>query len=155
MEQVMLLLTIGELGIVGEQGGENQVMQDYSEILLIKRKAFVDFVGRLFILFDSFIRFIYCLNFTYYNINQLIEGTFCLLSMGKLLKSLALVGGVIYVIPPLRHHFDQKIFKHVRNYNTTLNQRNRFNTEEEFHDFLGNLGNGLVTFFDTKYWLAK
>lgn len=71
--------------------------------------------------------------------------------MGKVLKILAIVGGTIYVIPPLRHHFDQKLFKHVRNYNTTLNQRNRFNTEEEFHEFLGNVGNGLATFFDTRY----
>ena len=75
--------------------------------------------------------------------------------MGKILKSLALVGGVIYIIPPFRHHFDQKIFKHVRNYNTTLNQRNRFNTEEEFHEFLGNIATGVVTFFDTKYWFTR
>ena len=71
--------------------------------------------------------------------------------MVKLLKTLALVGGTIYIIPPLRNHFDQKIFKHVRNYNTALNQRNKFNTEEEFHEFLGNIGNGLLTFLDTKY----
>lgn len=71
--------------------------------------------------------------------------------MGKILKVLALVGGTIYVIPPVRLHIDQKLWKHVRNYNTTLNQRNRFNTEDEFHEFLGNLGHGVVTFFDTKY----
>lgn len=53
--------------------------------------------------------------------------------MGRIVKALALVGGTIAVVPPLRHHFDQKIWKHVRNYNTTLNQRNRFNTQEEFH----------------------
>ena len=53
--------------------------------------------------------------------------------MGKLLKTFAIVCGTIYVIPPLRHHVDQKLWKHVRNYNTALNQRNRFNTEEEFH----------------------
>ena len=71
--------------------------------------------------------------------------------MGKIFKAMVLVGGTIYVIPPLRHHVDQKIWKHVRNYNTTLNQRNRFNTEEEFHQFLGNLGHGIATFFDAKY----
>lgn len=48
--------------------------------------------------------------------------------MGKILKALGLATGVIVLIPPLRHHFDQKIYKHIRNYNTTLNQRNRFNT---------------------------
>ncbi len=72
--------------------------------------------------------------------------------MGKILKALGVVSGVVILVPPLRHHFDQKIFKHVRNYNTSLNQRNKFSTEEEFHDFLGNLGHGIVTFFDTKYW---
>lgn len=71
--------------------------------------------------------------------------------MGKIFRALALVGGTIVLIPPVRHHFDQKIWKHVRNYNTTLNQRNKFNTEEEFHEFLGNLGHGVATFFDTKY----
>ena len=75
--------------------------------------------------------------------------------MGKILKALGLVAGTIYVIPPLRHHVDQKLWKHVRNYNTALNQRNKFNTQEEFYEFLGNLGNGLVTFFDTKYWFHK
>ena len=75
--------------------------------------------------------------------------------MGKILKALGLVAGTIYVIPPLRHHVDQKLWKHVRNYNTALNQRNKFNTQEEFHEFLGNLGHGLVTFFDTKYWFHK
>jgi len=73
--------------------------------------------------------------------------------MVKIGRALALIGATIYVIPPARTHFDQKIFKHIRNYNTTLNQRNKFNTQEEFYDFLGNLGNGLVTFFDTKYWI--
>ena len=71
--------------------------------------------------------------------------------MGKIVKVLALVGGTIVLIPPVRNHFDQKIWKHVRNYNTTLNQRNKFNTEEEFHEFLGNIGHGLATFFDAKY----
>jgi hypothetical protein len=71
--------------------------------------------------------------------------------MGKIVKALALVGGTIVVVPPLRHHFDQKIWKHVRNYNTALNQRNKFNTQEEFYEFLSNIGNGLITFFDTKY----
>jgi hypothetical protein len=84
-------------------------------------------------------------------INSIERYEIFLRSMGKLLKSIGLVSGVVILIPPLRHHFDQKIFKHVRNYNTTLNQRNKFNTEEEFHEFLGNLGHGLVTFFDTKY----
>ena len=48
--------------------------------------------------------------------------------MVKLLRAVAVVGGVIAVVPPFRTHFDQKIFKHIRNYNTTLNQRNKFNT---------------------------
>lgn len=72
--------------------------------------------------------------------------------MGKLGLGLAIVGGTIVLIPPFRRHFDHKIWKHFRNYNTTLSQRNRFNTEEEFHDFLCNVGNGVITFFDTKYW---
>lgn len=71
--------------------------------------------------------------------------------MGRIAQGLAIVGGTILLIPPLRRHFDHKIWKHVRNYNTTLTQRNRFNTEEEFHDFLGNVGKGIITFFDTKY----
>jgi hypothetical protein len=49
--------------------------------------------------------------------------------MVKLFRVAAVTAGVIYVIPPLRNHFDHKIFKHFRNYNTTLNQRNKFNTE--------------------------
>jgi hypothetical protein len=36
--------------------------------------------------------------------------------------------GTILVVPPLRHRFDHKIWKHVRNYNTTLGQYNKFNT---------------------------
>ena len=71
--------------------------------------------------------------------------------MAGLLKGLAVAGGVIMVVPPFRRHFDQKIWKHFRNYNTSLSQDNRFNTEEEFHEFLGNLGHGLATFFDTNY----
>ena len=71
--------------------------------------------------------------------------------MGRIFKGVVLVGGVILVVPPLRRHFDQKIWKHFRNYNATLSQYNRFNTEEEFHEFLGNVGHGLATFFDTKY----
>jgi hypothetical protein len=69
--------------------------------------------------------------------------------MARILRILALTSATIYVIPPLRNHFDQKIFKHFRNYNQTLNQRNRFATQEEFYEFLGNVGNGIATFFDT------
>lgn len=73
--------------------------------------------------------------------------------MGRILQGLALLGGVIYVVPPLRSHFDRKIFKHFRNYNTTLNQRNRFVTQQEFYEFIGNVGRGAITIFDTNYWL--
>lgn len=61
-----------------------------------------------------------------------------------------IIGGVvagIYVIPPVRRRFDDKIFKHVRNYGATLGQYNRFNTQEEFNEMLYNVGNGVVTFF--------
>ncbi len=71
--------------------------------------------------------------------------------MGKLLQGLAVVGGTIVLIPPFRRHFDHKIWKHFRNCNTVLSQRNRFNTQEEFYEFLGNVGTGFITFFDTKY----
>ena len=71
--------------------------------------------------------------------------------MGRVLQGLAIAGGVVLVVPPFRRHFDQKIWKHFRNYNTSLNQPNRFNTQEEFHEFIGNLGHGVATFFDTRY----
>jgi len=71
--------------------------------------------------------------------------------MGRILKGLAVFGGVLFVIPPLRHHLDQKIWKHVRNYNTTLSQKNRFNTQEEFYEFLGNVGHGFATIFSKDY----
>jgi len=35
----------------------------------------------------------------------------------------------IVAIPPLRNRFDQKVWKHIRNYNTTLGQYQRFNTQ--------------------------
>ena len=41
----------------------------------------------------------------------------------------AIAAGII-IVPPARHRFDDKIFKHIRNYNTTLGQYNRFNTQE-------------------------
>ena len=34
--------------------------------------------------------------------------------MGKILKALGLATGVLVLIPPLRHHFDQKIYKNAR-----------------------------------------
>ena len=61
------------------------------------------------------------------------------------------LGGIaagILVVPPVRQRFDDKIFKHLRNYNTTLGQYNRFNTQEEFYEMLGNVGKGVVTFFE-------
>ena len=57
------------------------------------------------------------------------------------------VAAGIYVIPPVRRRFDEKIFKHVRNYNATLGQWNRFNTQEEFYDMLTNIGKGAATVF--------
>lgn len=39
------------------------------------------------------------------------------------------VAATIYVIPPVRRRFDEKIFKHFRNYGATLGQYNRFNTQ--------------------------
>jgi hypothetical protein len=47
----------------------------------------------------------------------------------KISYVLAGVFGTIMVIPPLRQRFDNKIWKHVRNYNATLGQYNKFNTE--------------------------
>lgn len=67
--------------------------------------------------------------------------------MAKYAYIFGAVAGTIYVIPPLRHRFDEKIFKHFRNYNATLGQYNKFNTQEEFYEFLGNVGNGVATFF--------
>lgn len=55
------------------------------------------------------------------------------IEMGRILKGFAVFGGVLFLVPPLRNHLDQKIWKHVRNYNTTLSQKNRFNTQEEFY----------------------
>lgn len=64
---------------------------------------------------------------------------------------LGAVAAGIYVIPPVRRRFDEKIFKHVRNYNATLGQYNRFNTQEEFYGMLSNVGKGVTTFFSD--WL--
>lgn len=50
-----------------------------------------------------------------------------------MIKFSYVLGGLalgIYVIPPVRRRFNDKIFKHVRNYGTTLGQFNRFNTQE-------------------------
>lgn len=61
----------------------------------------------------------------------------------------------IYVIPPVRRRFDNKIFKHVRNYGATLGQYNKFNTQEEFYEMLSNVGNGVATFFSdwSQVWI--
>ena len=67
-----------------------------------------------------------------------------------MIKFSYVLGGLaagIYVIPPLRHRFDEKIFKHFRNYNATLGQYNRFNTQKEFYEMLSNVGNGAINFF--------
>jgi hypothetical protein len=40
------------------------------------------------------------------------------------------VAAGIYIVPPVRKRFNDKIFKHVRNYGATLGQWNRFNTQE-------------------------
>ncbi len=48
-----------------------------------------------------------------------------------MMKFSYILGGLaigIYVIPPGRRQFNDKIFKHVWNYGTTLGQFNRFNT---------------------------
>lgn len=57
------------------------------------------------------------------------------------------VAAGIYVIPPVRRRFDNKIFKHVRNYGATLGQYNKFNTQEEFYEMLTDVGKGVTTFF--------
>lgn len=57
------------------------------------------------------------------------------------------VAAGIYIVPPVRKRFNDKIFKHVRNYGATLGQWNRFNTQEQFYDMLGNVGTGVRTFF--------
>jgi hypothetical protein len=57
------------------------------------------------------------------------------------------LGGGIYLIPPLRRRFDDKIFRHLRNYNASLGQYSKFNTQEEFYELLGDLRIGATTFF--------
>lgn len=82
-----------------------------------------------------------------YNINRL-PTKYILLNL--VIRFSYILGGLaagIYVIPPARQRFDEKIFKHLRNYNATLGQYNRFNTQEEFYEMLGNVGNGVLTFF--------
>lgn len=66
---------------------------------------------------------------------------------------LAGLGVGIYAIPPVRRRFDEKIFKHVRNYGATLGQWNKFNTQEEFYEMLTNVGGGVTTFFSD--WLLN
>jgi hypothetical protein len=64
----------------------------------------------------------------------------------KLSYIAVVIGGGIYLIPPLRKRFDDKIFRHLRNYNASLGQYYKFNTQEEFYELLGDLKTGVTTF---------
>lgn len=46
-------------------------------------------------------------------------------------KTLALLGvtAFVVVIPPVRRRFDEKVFRHLRNWNRSLNNPNRFVTQ--------------------------
>lgn len=64
-------------------------------------------------------------------------------------KTLAALGvaGFILVVPPVRQRFDNKVFRHIRNWNHSLNNPNKFVTQEEFHGMLSNVGKGLLTIY--------
>lgn len=61
------------------------------------------------------------------------------------------MGFIAYYFSPVHTHLDHKIYKHFRNYNTTLNQRKRFNTQEEFYEFLGHVFQGIKTLHKIDY----
>lgn len=64
-------------------------------------------------------------------------------------KTLAVlgVGAIIFLIPPVHRRFDNKVFRHIRNWNHSLNNPNKFVIQEEFHEMLGNVGKGLLTIY--------
>ena len=47
-------------------------------------------------------------------------------------KTLAVVGAtaLIFAIPPVRRRFDDKVFRPIRNWNRSLNNPNKFVTQE-------------------------
>ena len=57
------------------------------------------------------------------------------------------VGAMLMAIPPVRRRLDDKVLRHVRNYNNGLDNSNKFVTQEEFVVMLKNVGKGMLTIY--------
>lgn len=49
-----------------------------------------------------------------------------------------------------RYSFDRNIARPIRNYSKNLDDYDKFQTQEEFYEFLGNLGTGITNFVTFK-----
>lgn len=54
---------------------------------------------------------------------------------------------VLSYVTPVQNHLDNKIYRHIRNWNANTEHWNRFVTQEEFHAMFKGIAHGLATFY--------
>jgi len=67
--------------------------------------------------------------------------------MSKVILGTAATLFALSFIPPVHNHLDNKIYRHVRNWNASLGHWNKFVMQEEFYAMLKGIGHGLITFY--------